>query len=55
MLEWIFFMQSFVAFGQKAYFAFPNNSKGGKGDAKEVAKEVARPPSLFNLTYPNLM
>ena len=35
------------AFGQWAYFAFPKNAKG---DAKEVTKMVARPPSLLNLT-----
>ena len=29
----------------------PKKCQGGaKGDAKEVAKEEARPPSLFNLT-----
>ena len=29
----------------------PKKCEGGaKGDAKEVAKEVAWPPSLFNLT-----
>ena len=29
----------------------PKKCEGGaKGDAKEVAKEVARPPNLLNLT-----